>query len=147
MEKGCHGFRSFITLVARVCISAIFIIAGVTKIVQYHAMAGMLANMGMPSANWLLILAIVFELGGGLLVFFGWFARFGAFLLFVFVIVATFLFHSFWNFQGADAANQTYHFLKNLSILGGLLYVMACGADCFSLDGIRHRAKHQMPKE
>ncbi len=141
MAKGCPVTKNFVALVGRVFIALIFLLAGIQKIVQYQAMSGMLANMGLPNANWLLILAIVFELGGGILVFFGWFARFGAVLLFVFVIAATFLFHSFWNFQGAEAVNQTHHFFKNLTILGGLLYVMAYGAGCFSFDGLRHRAK------
>ena len=129
-HSACHNWFS---LIGRIFISLIFILAGIQKIVEYHAMSGMLANMGLPSVEWLLILAIIFELGGGLLVFFGLFARFGAVLLFVFVIVATFLFHSFWDFEGAQMVNQTHHFFKNLSILGALLYIMAYGAGSFAL--------------
>ncbi|WP_423064110.1 DoxX family protein [Candidiatus Paracoxiella cheracis] len=128
MARGCHALQNWGALIGRIFVSLIFIIAGIQKIVQYHAMAGMLAQMGLPSSQWLLILAIIFELGGGLLVFFGWFARFGAILLFIFVVVATFLFHSFWNFEGAGMVNQVHHFLKNLSILGALLYILAFGA-------------------
>src|SRR3990167_2839573 len=139
MAKGSSGLKSFIALVGRIFLSVMFIAAGAQKIMQYKAMSVMLGTMGLPASNWLLILAIVFELGGGLLVFFGWFARFGAFLLFIFVILATYLFHTFWTFQGAQAVNQMQHFFKNLTILGGLLYVMAYGAGCVSFDALRHR--------
>lgn len=128
MARGHNMLQNWAALIGRIFISLIFIIAGIQKIVQYSAMAGMLNQMGLPSSQWLLIVAIIFELGGGLLVFFGWFARFGAVLLFIFVVVATFLFHSFWTFQGAAMVNQVQHFFKNLSICGALLYIMAFGA-------------------
>lgn len=141
MVSALHVSKNLVVLVARVFLSLIFVLAGIQKILQFSEMSGMLVNIGLPSAEWLLIFAIIFELLGGLLLFFGWFARFGAFLLFVFVIVATFLFHSFWNFEGEAAMQQVYHFMKNLTILGGLLYVMAYGAGHFSFDRFRGKPR------
>lgn len=132
MAKNYSTLQNWFALIGRIFVSLIFIIAAIQKIMQYHAMAGMLEQMGVPSSQWLLILAIIFELGGGLLVFFGWFARFGAILLFVFVVVATFLFHSFWAFQGGAMINQVHYFFKSLSICGALLYIMAFGAGNYS---------------
>lgn len=140
MGKDCPVLKNLVALVGRVFVSIIFIVAGVQKIVAFKTMSALLATMKMPYAEWLLIVAIIFELGGALLLFFGWFARFGSVLLIIFVVVATFLFHSFWTFQGAPAVNQTHHFLKNLSILGGLLYVLAYGAGCYSFDGYRKKS-------
>lgn len=140
MGNGCPVLKNLIVFLGRICISLIFIIAGVMKIVQYKAMTAVLANTMLPKIHWLLIVAIVFELGGSILVFIGWFARFGAALLIIFVILATIVFHSFWDFQGTEVVNQTYHFLKNLSILGALLYVLAFGAGKYSFDGLRNRS-------
>ena len=128
------GFSVFLLFVARVFISAIFIIAGVHKIMEYGHTLSLMSSMGVPLSEFMLILAIVFELGGGLLVFFGLFTRFGAFLLFVFVILVTYFFHSFWDYQAAAQVDHIYHFLKNLTILGGLLYVFVHGGGFFSLD-------------
>ena len=73
-------------------------------------------------------------LGGGLLVLFGFKARFGAFLLFIFTIPVTFVFHSFWNMPADQITNQMHHFMKNISIMGGTLYLMAYGAGRFGFD-------------
>ena len=139
MGNGCPVLKSLVALAGRICISLIFVIAGIMKILQYKAMTLALANTMLPKVHWLLILAIIFELGGGILVLIGWFSRFGAFLLIVFVIIATVVFHSFWTFQGTEVVNQTYHFLKNLSILGALLYILAFGAGNYSFDRLRQR--------
>lgn len=141
MAKDYNALQNWAALIGRIFVALIFIIAGIQKITQYHSMTNTLQQMGLPSSQWLLILAIIFELGGGLLVFFGWFARFGAILLFVFVVVATFLFHSFWTFQGAAMVNQMQHFFKNLSIAGALLYIMAFGAGNYAFT----RRKYKEP--
>ena len=140
MAKGSAGLKSFIALVGRVCLSLMFIIAGIQRIMHYKMMSAMLTQMGSPTAYWWLILAIVFELGGGALIFLGLFARFGAFLLLVFVVIATFLFHSFWSWEGVQTINQMPYFLNNLTVLGGILYVLAYGAGCCSFDALRHRS-------
>ena len=45
------------------------------------------------------------------------------------------IFHGFWSFEPAQYNNQLNHFLKNLAILGGLLYIAAAGAGGSSMDG------------
>jgi len=49
--------------------------------------------------------------------------RFFAFILVLFVAVATFYFHNFWDMTGADRINNMIHALKNLSLIGGLLII------------------------
>lgn len=141
MSKSCSVVQNSFALVGRVFIVIIFVFAGFYKLMHYDAMLKMLSSMSQYSGSWLLILAIILELGGALLIFLGWFTRFGAFLLFVFVLCTMFLFHSFWTFQAAEMGNQVHHFLKNLSILGALLYLMAYGAGDFSFDWYRKHAK------
>lgn len=141
MAKGYSALQNWASLIGRILLSLIFIIAGFHKIMDYSGTLAMMTQAGLPSPKTLLILAIIFELGGGLLVFFGWFTRFGAFLLFVFVIAVTISFHTFWTYEAQEAANQMQHFMKNLSILGALLYVMGFGAGGYSFDRARHHKK------
>ena len=65
---------------------------------------------------------------------FGWQTRLAAFLLFVYLIPTTLVFHNFWAFEGAKQQDQMFHFLKNLAIMGGLLEFSAAGAGAWSLD-------------
>lgn len=135
------GFKSFLLLVGRICFSLIFIIAGIGKIMAFTSTAAMMTSKGLPYADVLLIVAIVFELGGGLLVFFGWYTRFGALLLLLFLIPVTYLFHAYWAMEGATMVNNMQHFLKNLALVGGSLYIIAVGAGSVSLDRLRCKKK------
>jgi putative oxidoreductase len=67
------------------------------------------------------------------MVLLGWHARFGALLLAVFTLAATLVFHNFWAVDAAQYSNQLNHFMKNLSILGALVFIMAAGSGPFSL--------------
>jgi putative oxidoreductase len=80
------------------------------------------------------VLAILIELGAGALLVLGWQTRRVAWLLLLFVIIATAMAHRFWEFDGAQYGNQLNHFLKNLAIIGALLYVAALGAGKLSID-------------
>jgi putative oxidoreductase len=66
----------------------------------------------------------------------GYFARFGAFLLLVFLIPTTLIFHSNFGDQ-----IQMIMFMKNVSMFGGLLVLLAVGAGRFSLDYFFRRGK------
>ena len=54
--------------------------------------------------------------------------------VFLFLIPVTFVFHAFWGLDAKEAATQQIQFLKNLSIMGGMLMVVAHGAGAYSLD-------------
>lgn len=135
MTNKFSGFSSFLMLIGRICFGLIFIIAGYQKLVMFSSISAQLASKGMPYADMILVISTILELGGGLLILLGWYARFGAFLLFLFVIPVTYVFHSFWGLADPDMTNQMWHFLKNISIIGGALYIMAVGAGRYSIDG------------
>ena len=87
-----------------------------------------MASKGMPAAEFLLVGAVVFEIAGALMVLLGWHARWGALLLAVFVVPSTPIFHNFWAVDAAQYSNQLNHFMKNLSILGALVFIMGAGS-------------------
>ena len=78
--------------------------------------------------------AIVIEIGGAVLLITGWNARRAAWLLILFTAIATAMAHRFWEFDAAQYANQMNHFLKNVAIIGGLLYLAAFGPGALSAD-------------
>jgi putative oxidoreductase len=62
-------------------------------------------------------------------------ARWAAAAMFVFTAAAALIFHNFWAVPADQAQNQMIHFMKNISILGGLLYVVVHGSGPLSVDG------------
>lgn len=119
-----NQMNAIVSLLARLLIAYIFIVAGFGKITGYAATAGYMEAMGVPAA--LLPLTILVEFGGGLALLFGFQARFAALGLGVFSLITAFLFHG-----GADDA---INLMKNLSMAGGLFFLMLHGAGKISLD-------------
>jgi putative oxidoreductase len=120
-------------LIGRLLIALIFLKSGLGKITGFAGTAGFMASKGMPFADVLLVGAIVFELAGAIMLVVGWRVHWGALLLMVFLIPSTLIFHDFWAADAAQYSNQINHFMKNVTILGGLFYVMAFGAGPLSL--------------
>jgi putative oxidoreductase len=133
----CDLVKTWGPLLGRILITAIFLRSGFGKITGFTAVAAGMANKGMPFADVLLVGAIVFEIAGSLMVLLGWKARWGALLLILFTVPATLLYHDFWNMEGAQYRSQLSHFMKNLSILGGLFVVMGMGSGPLSLEKSR----------
>jgi len=121
-------------LLARIFIAALFLVAGTRKLLAYAATAGYFAKLGFPAPDVLAVVAIVIELGAGLMLLTGWRTRWAAWLLVVFVAVATAAAHRFWEFEPAQFGNQLNHFLKNIAIIGGLFFVATFGPGRMALD-------------
>jgi putative oxidoreductase len=126
--------RKFGPLVGRILLALIFIISGFGKIMGFDATLGYIRSAGLPFAQLSAIAAIVVELGGGILLVVGWKARWAAAALFLFVLVAAFYFHAFWASPPDQVMMQQIQFLKNLGIMGGMLYIMAYGSGPYSVD-------------
>jgi putative oxidoreductase len=121
-------------LVGRILLSVIFILSGYGKVTGYSGTLDYMASHGLPLPGLLLPITILIELGGGLMLLFGWKARFAAAVLFLFIIPTTLVFHAFWSLDPAAAQGQMIHFLKNLAMMGGMLYVVVYGPGPLSLD-------------
>jgi putative oxidoreductase len=126
--------QSLILLTGRILLAFIFLLSGFNKVNHFDGTVQYMTHAGLPYPGLLVIPAIVLELGGGLMVITGWKTRWAALGLLVFIIPVTLTFHAFWNVDPAEMQNQMNHFLKNLSMMGGLLYVYAVGPGRYSLD-------------
>ena len=121
-------------LAGRLSLALIFVISGFGKITGFAGTAGYMASKGMPMPEVLLVGAIAVELVGGLMLVAGWKARWAAAAIFAFLIPTTLVFHNPMGVTGPEAQNQMIQFLKNLSIMGGMLLVLAFGPGAWSVD-------------
>jgi len=115
------------TLIGRILLGHIFLLAGINKIGGYAATAGWMEAMGVPGV--LLPLVIALEIGAGLALILGFQARIAAVALAGFSIVSAAIFHADFSDQ-----MQSIMFMKNFAIAGGLLYVAALGSGAWSID-------------
>lgn len=122
------------SLLGRILIALIFILSGFSKIAGFDGTVGYIASQGLPAPQLLAIAAIIMEIGGGLMLVLGWRARWGAAALFVFTALAALLFHNFWSAPADQAQIQMIMFMKNISIMGGLLFVLVYGSGQLSLE-------------
>jgi len=85
------------------------------------------------------------ELIGGILIVLGLATRYASLLMILFVIVATAISHRFWEFADPrEFRGQQSQFLKNLSIIGGFIFLFAVGAGRYSVDRLlRRKDNHQ----
>jgi putative oxidoreductase len=135
MHALCEAVKTYGPPGGRILLALIFVISGFGKITGFEGAVGYIASKGLPLPQLAAIGAIVIELGAGVLLVIGWQARWAATALFLFLIPTTLLFHDFWSYSGSQATMQQIQFMKNLCIMGGMLYVMAFGAGALSIDG------------
>lgn len=125
-----------LVLLARIFFSAIFIFAGLghfsSEKINYAA------SMGVPMAHVLVPLSGVIALLGGLSILLGYKARFGAWLIVLFLVPVTLMMHKFWAVSDPDAVQlQMAMFMKNVAMVGGALFITAFGSGPYSLDNRR----------
>ena len=121
---------SFLNIAGRLLLAQLFVLSGISKITGYAVTKGHLAAKGLPAE--LLPLVILLEVGGGLALVIGFQTRWVALALAIFSVAAAFIYHFVPNEPG-----QMVHFMKNLSIAGGLLIVAQTGATGLAVDSRR----------
>jgi putative oxidoreductase len=125
-----------VSLLGRILLSAIFVMSALgNKIPNFDQVAGFMATAGVPFPKIALAGAIAFLIVGGASVILGYKARVGAALLLVFLALATFYFHNFWAVTDTKAQQeQMIQAMKNLSMMGAMLFIIANGSGAWSLD-------------
>lgn len=128
----------FFVLLGRIFYAAIFVKSGpghfAAQTIAYAASKGvLLANIAVPLSG---IIALV----GGLSIAAGYKAKWGGWLIVLFLVPVTLQMHNFWAIADPAAANlQQIMFLKNLSLLGAALLIAYFGAGPLSVDEMAAR--------
>jgi uncharacterized membrane protein YphA (DoxX/SURF4 family) len=135
---------AFITF-GRILFALLFIYTGATKLFDIQTTTNAIASKiaipelvtpytsqvetmtAMTTPQLLAIAVGAFEIIAGLMIALNFGARFFAILLIVFVAVATFYFHDFWNQAAPENARTLVDALKNLSIIGALFMIAGYG--------------------
>lgn len=126
--------KSYLPLLGRALIGAPFILSGLGKLTAHDATVAYISSVGLPLPQLAWLIAIVVEMGGGVLLLIGYRARLVATVMALFALATAISFHR--NF--ADQ-NQMIHFLKNIMLAGGLLQIAYFGAGPVSIDASRSR--------
>jgi uncharacterized membrane protein YphA (DoxX/SURF4 family) len=135
--------RSTFLWIARIFFSLLFIFGGVGKLINWQGAVNGLTltfsewhmhlegalikenihEMLLSRANVIMGVVIGFELIGAVLLLFGFKIKVGAVLLLLFLIPTTIVMHPFWFKVGSELKQELSIFLKNLSLIGALLYI------------------------
>jgi putative oxidoreductase len=122
-------------LVGRILLAAIFLTSGFGKVTGFEGIVGYIASKHLPLPQVGAIIAILCELGGGILLLVGFKARWAGLVLAIFTLAAGLLFHDYWNLtDAAQVAANKINFWKNVAISGGMLMVFAFGPGRYSVD-------------
>jgi putative oxidoreductase len=119
--------KNIAELAGRSFLAMLFLLSGLGKIGAYAATAAYMSSVGVSDV--LLPVVIATEVLGALAIILGWQTRITAFLLAGYSLLTALIFHT--NF--ADPVEMIM-FLKNVSIAGGFLLLVANGAGPLSLD-------------
>ena len=119
--------KNIFDLLARILISALFLINGIFKITNYDGTLDWMEGYGMPGV--LLIPTIILEILGPILIIIGYQTKITAAFLSLFCLATAVIFHN-------DFSNQMQltSFLKNIALAGGFLFLVINGSKKFSLD-------------
>jgi putative oxidoreductase len=131
---------NFIALLARILLAILFVQGGYNKL--FGGTAGTVATMashGIPFPSVLVWGAIAVELGVGLCLMAGLLTRWAALILAAYTAALGLIFHAYWLAPAAEARFERIIFFNHISIIGGMLAIVAFGAGCLSLDAAMRR--------
>jgi len=123
----------YIPLIGRTLFSLIFLMT-----IKGHFSTeaiGYAEKMGVPMPSLLVPLSGIIATLGAVSIIIGYKAKWGAWLIVLFLIPVTFFMHRFWDVSDTAAAHmQMVNFMKNLSMMGGALLIMFWGPGPVSID-------------
>ena len=121
-----------ILLLARILLSVMFIMSGLSKFGAIEGTAGYISSVGLPAGVALAWLAAIFETLAGIAILIGFQTRITAYLVALFCVFAGIMFH----YDPADQM-QMISFMKNVTIAGGFLALSVAGPGAYSVDARR----------
>jgi putative oxidoreductase len=133
LEAKVAPFFDWADVLGRIGLALLFLWSGYTKFAFQATNVAYMKAYGMPAAELLVWPAALFELIAGAMLALGWKARWAALALAVYSIISALTFHAYWNVPADQMVDQQTHFMKNVAIAGGLLFVFARGPTRFSI--------------
>lgn len=129
-----HPALKALPIVGRILLALIFVLAGIGKLSTIAVTSRTMANHGIPFSDYLVWAAVALELGGGLMLMAGFLARIVALAFFFYLLALGVIFQPYWTLTPQAARIAEPLFYTHVSIMGGMLFVMAFGAGPCSID-------------
>jgi putative oxidoreductase len=118
-------FSAEIVFVGRLLLGGAFIFAGIRNILNAPLVTQLMSARGVPQARLMLWLGITLQVAAGTLLISGIWTALAAAGLILFLLVATPMFHNFWDHQGPERAAKINGVVGNVALIGGFLVVVA----------------------
>ncbi|MFD2058540.1 DoxX family protein [Mesorhizobium calcicola] len=112
-------------VLGRLLLGAAFIFAGLRNIQNATFLTQLIAARGVPQARLALSAGIVLQIIAGALVIAGVWTAIACAVLLLFLVVATPMFHNFWDHRGPERASRINGFVGNVALGGGFLTLIA----------------------
>lgn len=146
MLKTKFDTHALVKAIGRIIIALLFILAGFDKLMNLEAMFSIMIKkklVDLTIATYLTFLFPLIEMILGFMLLAGYRIRLATCILALMILSATIVVHDFWNMKHLVQMLHVQFFLKNLALIGALIYIMADEPDGYSLDF----AYRQLPKK
>jgi putative oxidoreductase len=130
-------WQDLLLVLARVLLGWIFVQSGWGKLMNISGFVATMPRRGLP--DFLGYVAPFVEFIGGVLLIVGLATRYASLVILLFIIIASFSSHRYWASEPAQVANQSSHFWKNVSMMGGTVLLFITGAGRYALDAMLQR--------
>jgi len=125
--------RDLWILIARIALSTVYLYSGFDKLICWNDGLKFCLKHKMPQPKTVLAVTAVLHVVCGLMVLLGFYTRFGAVVLLLFTIVATYWVHNPLGRTGDDFRREMMISFEHLAIIGGLLLIAVTGPGAFAL--------------
>jgi putative oxidoreductase len=113
---------------------AIFVMSGWEKLMDIPAFVTAAVSRGVPEP--LAYIAPFVEFCGGVLLVAGFATRYTSLIFMVFITIASFSSHRYWEAAPAQYAGQFNNFWKNVAMTGGMILLFVTGAGRYAIDAL-----------
>ncbi len=125
----------YVPLTGRILFAAIFMMAGFEHIFSNAPLVAFAQQSGVPLASLAVPITGIMILLGSISILLGYKVKFGAALIFIFLIPTSFMMHNFWAMTDPMAKQiNMLMFMKNMSMSGGALILFYFGSGPLSMD-------------
>ncbi len=129
-----YGNNSLGLLAGRVLLAILFIRFGLLKAGNFPGTLAEMHAVHTPFPLLAAIIAVVCELGGGLVIAIGFQTRIVALIMALYTAGTSYFGHRFWLMHGAAVMANEINFFKNLSIIGAFIILASVGPGRYSAD-------------
>ncbi|WP_302081938.1 DoxX family protein [Salinibaculum rarum] len=126
------GLAGIVLLVGRILFGGILAFQGLNHFQNVDSMSGYAAAKGLPAPRFGVVASGVLLVAGGLAIVLGVFPTLAAGAVAVFLLASAVVFHDFWAVPEEQAQDEMTHFMKNVELAGGALFVLAISGEAWA---------------